>query len=540
MRSMLTMAACFAILAGEAHPAPPPEVKLFPSGAQRGQTASLIATGKFKSWPVNVAIDGVGLQLNPDNDSGKFHLEVAADAVPGIRWVRLYNPEGTTAPIPLVVGTLKEISESEPNDLPAQVRKQLLEHHAVTINGQLQQDTDVDIYAIPLQKGQTLIADLDAYRPLGASMDGILQLLSPEGFVLLQNNDEEGFDPRIVYTAQNDGTVLVRLFAFPTEPNADIKLSSSSDYLYRLTLTTGPFLDHCFPLALEQGKETVLQLMGWNLNDMLSSKSVTIPMGQNGQLVFDSTQAGNWLLSGETITTLLEREPNDIDHPQLLSFPCVLSGRICEPHDDDAYSIELHKNQSVLVCVESNRLGFPLDPVLTISRTSDNKELFKQDDDEASRDIHGVFTAPEDGLYRLTINDLYKEGSLRHAYRLRITTEKDFQLSVAASEFTIPAGKNLEVPVQVTRQLDFNDEIDLVVEGLPKGTTYSSTRSKPDGESSKQVTVSIKAGEEPFSGNFFIKGRSATNSSVEHLAHVRPTKTNPFSGVPWLTITTTK
>lgn len=51
-------------------------------------------------------------------------------------------------------------------------------------------------------------------------MDGILQLLSAEGFLLEENNDDHGLDRQLVFTAPKDGAYLLRVFAFPSGPDA--------------------------------------------------------------------------------------------------------------------------------------------------------------------------------------------------------------------------------------------------------------------------------------------------------------------------------
>ena len=108
----------------------------------------------------------------------------------------------------------------------------------------------MDGFAVALTRGQTLVASLEAERHLGSPMDAVLQVVSPDGFVLAQNDDDIGRDPRIVFEAPSAGTYIVRLFAFPAKPDSSIRFAGGSDYVYRLTLTTGGFIDYAFPLAV--------------------------------------------------------------------------------------------------------------------------------------------------------------------------------------------------------------------------------------------------------------------------------------------------
>ena len=94
-----------------------------------------------------------------------------------------------------------------------------------------------------------------------------------EAFVAAQNHDAIGLDPQLAFTAPRDGQYLVRLFAFPSEPDSSIRFAGGDSYLYRLTLTTGGFLDHALPLAVGPEAGSV-RLGGWNLPAELAVLSV--------------------------------------------------------------------------------------------------------------------------------------------------------------------------------------------------------------------------------------------------------------------------
>ena len=96
-------------------------------------------------------------------------------------------------------------------------------------------------------------------------MDAVLQVVSADGFVLAQNDDDVGRDPRIVFEAPAAGTYIVRLFAFPATPDSSIRFAGGSAFVYRLTLTTGGFLDHAFPLAVGRDGPRAVEAIGWNI-----------------------------------------------------------------------------------------------------------------------------------------------------------------------------------------------------------------------------------------------------------------------------------
>src|SRR5262249_50536920 len=160
----------------------------------------------------------------------------------------LYDEDGATDLRPFIIGNLPEVIEAEPNDDPN--RPQSISPLPATINGRLARGGDVDGFSVTLHQGQTLVADLEANRHSGASRDAALQVVCDSGFVLAQNDDAVGRDPRIVFEAPTEGTYLVRVFAFPATPDSSIRFAGGSAFVYRLTLTTAGFLDHAFPLAV--------------------------------------------------------------------------------------------------------------------------------------------------------------------------------------------------------------------------------------------------------------------------------------------------
>ena len=98
---------------------------------------------------------------------------------------------------PFIVGSLSEILEARAETTTPRSRRLLL--NPVSINGRLNSANDVDHFAIELKKGQTLVASVQAHSVLRSPMDGVLQVLSPDGFVLAENNDRHGLDPEIAF-----------------------------------------------------------------------------------------------------------------------------------------------------------------------------------------------------------------------------------------------------------------------------------------------------------------------------------------------------
>src|SRR5262249_13441154 len=89
---------------------------LYPVAVQAGATNSVTAIGKFDPWPVKVWVDAPGVVFRPETNSGKFKVEVAADAPVGPRLIRAFDERGASVLRFLVVTREPQLVEQEPND----------------------------------------------------------------------------------------------------------------------------------------------------------------------------------------------------------------------------------------------------------------------------------------------------------------------------------------------------------------------------------------------------------------------------------------
>lgn len=513
--------------------AAPPEAKyFFPAGAARGAGVEVTAAGNFPDWPASAWVNRPGVTVMPAADKGKFSFSVAEDAVPGVYWVRLYSAAGSAAPLPFIVGTLPEVSEQEPSDQPA--KAQALPSATCTINGRLEKGGDVDTFAVTLTKGQTLVGSVSAHETLGSPMDSVLQIVSPRGSVLEQNDDERGLDSLLTFTAPADGVYLARIFAFPASPDASISFAGGETFVYRLTLTTGGFLDGALPLAVSRTRPTELTAYGWGLAEPDARRSIA-PQADAQFDLFSPQWAGAMMLPVVDCRSLVEVEPNDAAHPQIVEAPLAISGRIGERGDRDAFRFHLAKGQAWQFKVESRRLGYPLDAVLELFDAS-GKSLARADDAGQQPDAELSFTPPSDGDYTLVVSDLYEHGGPRFFYRLSIAPiEADFALSVPEHSYVFTPEKPLEIAVTIDRRHGFAGEIELTVDGLPPGVTAAAVKSLASGDTAKSLKVLISGASPPFSGPIRITGVSAAPLSRSHRAEAKLPAAAHLSDL-WLTV----
>ncbi|MCI0359712.1 MAG: PPC domain-containing protein [Planctomycetaceae bacterium] len=476
--------------------AAPPKVNyFFPSGGQRGQTATITAAGEFSNWPVQIWSDRPGLSATSEAEKGKLKVTIAADAAPGVYWLRLFGSGGASSLRPFIVGTLPELDEIEPNDSPS---KAMPTDAKVTINGRLGKSGDEDCFLMSLTKGQTLVASLQANSVLASPLDAVLQICetSPrtdsltqqtvtEAYVAAQNHDAIGLDPQIAFTARKDGPHLLRLFAFPSEPNSTIGFAGGETYVYRLTLTTGGFVDHVLPLALSKDAAQA-QLAGWNLPQ---PAIIDVPPGGDEAVawLFRPDAAGVWPAPRGGYAAVVAAENSAPSQPHQVQLPVTISGRLESANDTDAFAFSGTKGQKVRVRTAAGSLGFPTD--LTIALIDAVGQVVAEQDDAGRDDRDPTLSATiaADGQQRVVVRDLAGRGGLRMVYRLSIDSpEPDFELSLAADSFVLAADKPLEIPLTATGLEGFAESVEIRVLDLPAGVAAEPLNVQATGGASGQ------------------------------------------------------
>ncbi len=494
-----------------------PEVSgLYPAGGQIGQTIEVEVAGKLGSDPVQVWTDRDDVTAEATKDGKKLKVAIAADAVPGVCWLRVWNAEGASALRPFALGRLPEVLENEPNE--TLTAAQTVDAAGSVINGKLHKSGELDTFKVSLKKGETLVADVLAHQVLKSPMDAVLQIASAEGFLLAQADDSPGLDPRLVFTAPEAGDYYVRIFAFPETPNSSIRYAGGNDYLYRLTLTTGPYLHHTVPLAVGADKPASLSLMGWNLP------------AEDQTLNLKSSEP---ILETLKIPAAVPLEVRAVAHPSLIEAdakagspslvpPFSLTGHIEKADEIDRFQIAAKKDETLIVKVESAELGFPLDPVLEI-RDAQGKSLQAMDDKSRNAaDAETTWKVPADGTYEIQVTDRYQHGGWDYAYLLTVEKPKaTFQVSLSGDVFTLTKDKPLEIPVTIARVNGFDGEIDVAVRGLPESFAVETSEAKPGGESQSR-------------GRRGRRGRSGNQNSESLKLTITAKSDEPIHGPVWI------
>ncbi len=510
--------------------AEPPKIeRLFPPGGQRGTVVESKVIGKPGDGPVQVWSDQAQISFAFSEKQDTVTVTVPDDATAGLHWLRFHNEHGATDLTPFIVGLISEVAETEPNNNPGEA--QVIELPHVTVNGVLEKTGEVDTFAVSLTAGQTLVVSMLANRDLGSPMDGVLQLLNSAGTVVSQNDDDHGFDPQLVFNVPTDGTYYVRTFAFPATPNSTIKLAGAATYVYRLTMTTGPVIDHTVPAVVNPGNGAEVAAHGWNLAE--GQQTFQLPAFQRTSFVLS-----DGLTLPASVFAVDHLSTAETSDPQQLQIPSSVTGIIGTAAETDTHQFAAKKGQKLTFQVHARSMYSPLDPVLKV--TAEDGKVLKEADDvsRADLDSEAQVTIPADGVYTVTVTDRFDAGGARFFYVLTCTeTKLIFKPTLKSNAFVLTVDKPLEVPVVIARDKGFAERIAVRIEGLPEGVACEPMHSEKDGNSAKEVTLKITRGEaaQAFSGPITIVCNPEESEQTLTAASPIQNSTATTSSI-WLTV----
>ena len=423
----------------------------------------------------------------PKDQTGKLTVDSTAEL--GFRRWRVWTPQGVSPTRTFVIGNLPEVVEKEVDGQPIPTAVNL----PVTVNGRVFPREDIDIWTFRARKGHAYACEVMASR-IGSPLDSHLEVRGPDGQRVAENNDELGSDSRIKFVAPADGVYQVRIY--------DTQYKGLQSYVYRLTITDGPYIQSVYPLGGKAGATTEFEVDGQNVPN--NKLTVNLPKSARSDYMhsamINATPSNLFPIDISNLTEILEAEPNDnpAKTQAAIQLPAVLNGRINKPGDVDSWLVSGKKGDVIHFDVKAARLGSPLDTLLTLE-TVKGKRLANNDNiSNAQSDSATTYTFKNDQTIVVKIaSGQADDGSRAHAYRL-VADRRDtkptphFKLTLPKSELTLNIGQTAKLTVNAART-NYTDEIPLIIGDLPKGVTVSGNKI-PKGKN--KATITLKADKE--------------------------------------------
>ncbi|MCA9212149.1 MAG: PPC domain-containing protein [Planctomycetales bacterium] len=459
---------------------------IFPPGGQRGKTVDVRIGAHYLHGgaPLRVVGNGVAasesiheieriwfegpLIVKPDSqqseDYPKDHAArfvIADDAPLGKCFWQVSTSQGAVESRPFVIGDLPEIVENEIDGAPLPTDVQL----PITINGRIFPREDVDIWRFTATAGQIITCVVNAAR-IGSPLDARLEIRDPDGQRVVENDDFFAADSMVRFRAEADGNYEVRIH--------DINFGGLQNYVYRLTILSGPYVDFLFPLGGQQNTLTTFQAFGAGL----SGEILQITLGSADDSQLRTAVLNKESLNPISIATSRAREIVEGTETATirLTEAVVLNGRIAKAGDVDRWLLEAAAGTRVSFSLKAASLGSALDARIIVRDCKDDSNLLDIGSTKLNRiEPTGEFTVPDSGKVELLVShfDETQLANGNYAYRLALEPNPvpDFALTFATDAITLFCGETTKLKVFANRFGGNDKPIQLQVTGLANGVS---------------------------------------------------------------------
>lgn len=501
---LLTFVVEYSVSTASAQTAFPMLMSLKPVAVQVGTTSEITVNSRYSMHNAeSVLVTGGGVlgevvppevkkdDKSPNVTALKIKLTVAADAMPGVRDLRVLTPQGVSTVAQLVVVEDPVINEQAKNDSIAEAQAIAL---PATVCGCIEKAEDVDFFKFKVEAGQSLAFHVrsqrlqDRIHDLQAHSDPILTIRNAQGSTIAAADNVFHGDPFLCHRFEQAGEYLLEM--------RDVRYNGNQYWEYAVEIHSRPFVRSVSPLTITAGKETKLTAIG---SQLPADATVTftppsdLPNGISRVRLPFADRPSNPVAAYVTpLPVILESTDDNNDavkslasQTSALALPCVINGRIDAPGDVDCFVFEAKKDDKLSFEVKARRLQSELDSTIRI--VNDKGATLAENDDlrlgkRGSQDSWiETWTAPADGKYAIEIRDMHLRGGENFVYAIECTQARPyFSLYADTDKTNLSPGVNGVVWVKVERKNGFTGAIQLHVDGLPAGITAECGRILPD------------------------------------------------------------
>jgi hypothetical protein len=496
--------------------AAPSLADLSPRGLQAGGTTTLNVSGAGLSEKTQVllALPIVKQAVRPGAQPNRIQVDVTLDAnVPaGIYHLRIVTDEGVSNPVAIGVDQCPQVPfATEVKNLP------------VALHGDLTAGTILET-SFAGKAGQQIVVDLEARR-LGGALNPVLEIHRPGGVLLASSQGQEAIagDARLDIKLPQDGTYRVRLH--------DVLYRGAAPGFFRLKIGALRYADWAFPLGAKRGSTSSIGFASTNLPATTRiSMTPTTPLdAEPAALRVDLFSGGRPAVAVGDMAEVAEVEGK----PAEAAAPAGFTGRLSKPGEVDRFVLRVKPGMRLRFDVRAERIGSPLDAVLTVQKP-DGTTLASGDDQGETIDPGFEFTVPGgvDALV-LLLSDQLRGGGPTHVYHITATEIRpDFRLTALADRLNIPRGGNAVLRVRASRA-GYTGPIRLsFAPGMPPGVATAAGEVIPAGATDTLLTLRADANASGVVLSNLMGEGSEGNIRVRRAASVTDTATTRHQ--PWL------
>jgi hypothetical protein len=396
MRALLVLACAAATFAATTTDSPtgnrttPPTINsVSPQGVPRGATTELTleglnlakASAVFFSEPgiharilrIKELPDGPDVRLGsnggistvdvgplPPRNEVTLELDISPDADIGPVDFRLQTPLGTS-PMGrfLIEPYYGESADREPNDTPEEAVEV---YTPAILVGAISKPGDVDYYKVTVKAGEQLVFENGAAM-LGSRLQPVVSIYDADQSLVHEYGLEGGRSAQyFAHRFDKAGAYYIKI--------ADYEEGGSSGHFYRIKVGKFPLALAAYPLGVRKGQTEQVTLTGYNLGaGKLAVPGEASPEDESAVILRPKIGAGktfNKLKLAVDSEPEIESAGNNISlaAAQAIVAPVTVNGKLRAAEND--FRFKARKGEKLVLEVNANRLGSPLDSILEV------------------------------------------------------------------------------------------------------------------------------------------------------------------------------
>lgn len=378
----------------------------------------------------------------------------------------------------------------------------------MTIAGKLA-DGSSHRFAVHLEQGEVISAEVVAVRLGFELLDTALTVLDPEGRPLLVVDDTPLFaqDPALQFVAASRGTHFIEI----NETN----YRGGEEGIYLLHV--GDFAPTAvpYPAGGQAGQATEITFVGQSATEVGAigeTTNVDIPVDapkfqlracspgrafcspspvpfrvssfpnadeQDFQKLNEEVSIGSVAQNANALAADIAVPTSDAARREIVEIPISLNGRLEEPGDIDFFCLQGVAGEAWMIDVFAQRVGSPVDTFLSVYDADGG--LIASNDDWESHDSRVEFRCPATGPIYVRINDKLGAGGPLAVYRMEVTRvepvvtsflPRPVRTSQEGQTISVPTGNRTLARLGVRRAFVEGD-VELVIGDLPNGVYAS-------------------------------------------------------------------
>jgi hypothetical protein len=301
----------------------------------------------------NGGISTVDLGPLPPRNEVTLELDISADADIGPVDFRLQTPLGTSPEGRFLIEPYYgESADREPNDTPEDAVEVFT---PAILVGAISKPGDVDYYKVTVKAGEQLVFENGAAM-LGSALQPVVGIYDADQALVKEYGLAGGRSAQyFAHRFDKAGPYYIKI--------ADYEEGGGAGHFYRIKVGKFPLALAAYPLGVRKGQTAQIALSGYNLGaGKIAVAGEASPEDESAVTLRPKAGAGKTF--NKVKLALGDAPEVEADGAKSIQAPVTVNGKLLAAQKD--FRFKARKGEKLVLEVNANRLGSPLDSMLEI------------------------------------------------------------------------------------------------------------------------------------------------------------------------------